>query len=71
MEEKFITSKELTDKLNIDRTTLYRWINLEEGFPAKKFLGRWKFKESEVMAWLEERDRRIKGLTLPQKVDLS
>lgn len=46
----YITTKELSEKLRVTETTIYRW--RKKGMPFEKFEGSFRFKETEVMKWL-------------------
>jgi len=47
-----LTSKEVCERLQIHRITLYRWIT-DNGFPAHKIMGRWRFDWDDVQNWIE------------------
>lgn len=51
--EKLITMNELTEHLQVTRTTVDRW--RKEGLPHKKYGKIVRFNLDEVLRWLEER----------------
>ncbi len=52
MPERWYSTKEVCEHLGISRDTLLVWIN-EKGLPASKVGRNWKFKLSEVDAWVK------------------
>lgn len=50
--ERMLSIKELTETMNISRSTLLRWIG-EGRIKALKFGRQWRFKPSEISQWLE------------------
>ena len=50
MEEKWISMKEVCQHLGVSRDTVKKMI--KENMPAYKFDRQWKFKISEVDAWM-------------------
>jgi excisionase family DNA binding protein len=57
--EKMVSSTEIMDVLGCNRTTLWRWVKFE-GLPAYQMgrKGDFRFRPSEVAAWLETRRTR-------------
>ncbi len=52
MPDELMTTRELEEFLQVDRTTLYHM--LKEGrLPGFKVGGQWRFSKSEIMAWLK------------------
>jgi excisionase family DNA binding protein len=51
--DQLLTSKELANKLNITRRTLYKLIN--KGLPHIRVNGGYRFDEGEVIQWLRSR----------------
>ena len=55
--EPWVNLEEITKHLNVSKDTIYRWIR-QRGLPASKVGGLWKFRTSEVDAWVRGlRDR--------------
>lgn len=52
MPERWYSTKEMCVYLGVSRDTLLTWIN-EKGMPASKVGRSWKFKTSEVDAWIK------------------
>jgi excisionase family DNA binding protein len=52
--ERLLTARELADLLGFSASTVQDWTERDE-LPAFKIGGRLRFRESEVLAWLEER----------------
>ena len=52
MPERWYSTKEVCEHLGVSRDTLLTWIN-EKGMPASKVGRNWKFKLSEVDAWVK------------------
>jgi len=52
-----LDSKEVAGLLGVARNAVYRWIK-NEGLPARKVGGRWKFARGEVLAWQRKREGR-------------
>ena len=50
--ERWCSTKEMCEYLGVSRDTLLTWIN-EKGMPASKVGRSWKFKISEVDAWIK------------------
>ena len=55
MPERWCSTKEVCEYLSVRRDTLLTWIN-EKNFPANKVGRNWKYKLSEVDAWIESED---------------
>lgn len=47
-----LTTKDMQDIFKVDRSTIYKW--RKAGLPYYKLGGYVRFKESEVMAWVEQ-----------------
>jgi excisionase family DNA binding protein len=52
MEERWLSVDEISVHLGVSRDTVYRWIEQSE-LPAHKVGRLWKFKVSEVDAWVK------------------
>ncbi|HAT4697447.1 helix-turn-helix domain-containing protein [Legionella pneumophila serogroup 1] len=52
MNDRWLSVDEISEYLGIKRDTVYKWIN-EKGMPAHKIGRLWKFKTSQVDAWIE------------------
>ena len=52
MPERWCSTKEMCEYLGVSRDTLLTWIN-EKNMPASKVGRSWKFKISEVDAWIK------------------
>jgi len=52
MEERWLSVDEIAVHLGISRDTVYRWID-QQKLPAHKMGRLWKFKVSEVDAWVK------------------
>ncbi len=53
MTERLLTARELADQLGFSASTIVDWAEAGD-LPAFKIGGRLRFRESEVLAWLEE-----------------
>jgi len=53
---EYITTKELSQKLRVTETTIYRW--RKKGMPYEKFEGSVRFKEAEAMKWLKRNEEK-------------
>lgn len=51
MEDRWLSAKEVSEYLGVGRSTIYKWIERHE-LPAHKAGRLWKFRRSEVDAWL-------------------
>jgi nitrogen PTS system EIIA component len=54
MEERLLTAREVAELLSFSSATVQDWAERGE-IPGYKLAGRLRFRESEVLAWLEER----------------
>ena len=52
-DETLLTTTELMAFLNLSRTKIWTMIQ-NEGLPAFKFGGDYRFRKSEIMAWMEK-----------------
>lgn len=50
--ERWLSADEILAHLGVTTETLYRWIE-ERGFPGHRVGRLWKFKRSQVDAWVE------------------
>ena len=55
-----MTIKELADYLKIAEKTAYRFA-LEKKIPGFKVGAAWRFRKSEIDAWIKEQEREIKN----------
>lgn len=51
MAERWLSLAEIAEYLGVKRDTLHKWIE-RKGMPAHKLGRLWKFKQSEVDAWV-------------------
>ncbi len=51
--EPWVTLDDIIQHLSVSRDTIYRWID-DRGLPAHKVGRLWKFKVSEVDAWVRD-----------------
>ncbi len=51
MTERWLSVAEIAEHLGVKRDTVYKWIE-RKGMPAHKVGRLWKFKHSEVDAWV-------------------
>jgi len=51
MTERWLSVDEIAEHLGVSRDTIYNW--LKKAMPAHKFGKLWKFKTSEVDAWIK------------------
>lgn len=58
MRLKLLTIKDMTEMLNVERTTIYRWIK-NKGLPAIKIDGALRFKENEVKEWVDNNGKKV------------
>lgn len=54
-----MTVKELAEYLKIAEKTAYRFV-LGKKIPGFKVGGSWRFRKSEIDAWIKEQEREIK-----------
>jgi excisionase family DNA binding protein len=54
--DRFLTARELADLLGFSTATIVDWAEADK-VPAFKIGGRLRFRESEVLAWLETKRR--------------
>lgn len=57
---EIITIKELADYLKIAEKTAYRFA-LEKKIPGFKVGAAWRFRKSEIDAWIKEQENEIKN----------
>ena len=50
--EKWVGIDETADHLGVNPATVRDWIEKEKGIPAQKIGNQWKFKYSELDAWV-------------------
>jgi excisionase family DNA binding protein len=62
-----LTTKQLQDLLQVDRTTIYRMLN-EGRIPGFKVGGQWRFSADAIETWLQERERSL-GAPPPDAVN--
>ncbi len=53
-----LTTKQLQELLQVDRTTIYRMLN-EGRIPGFKVGGQWRFSRDAIEAWLQEQERSL------------
>ncbi len=53
MTDSLITAAEVAKILNLNTETVYRLV-AQEGLPASKIGGQWRFQTSRVLAWVDE-----------------
>lgn len=58
-QKPWVSVNEVTKHLGIARDTVYRWIE-SKALPAHKVGRLWKFKLSQVDAWIEAGEREVK-----------
>ena len=51
MAERWLSVDEIAEHLGVKHDTIYKWIN-RKGIPAHKVGRLWKFKQSEIDAWV-------------------
>ncbi len=56
MSDKLLTTRELQDRLQLDRVTIYRMVK-EGELPALRVGGQWRFSTDAIDSWLGDRDR--------------
>jgi len=53
MTEKFLTTEEVLSRLHVNLRTVYRWVKAGQ-LPAVRVGRQWRFRESDLEAWLEQ-----------------
>ena len=53
-EDRFMTLKEVAEYLHLNERTVYKWAQ-EGTIPASKLGSTWRFRRSEIDAWVEKR----------------
>lgn len=66
--EKWVTLKEIQAHLGVGRETILQWIS-KRNMPAYKMGRLWKFKISEVDAWVQSGEAADKTTTVENKED--
>jgi len=61
MNDRYLSVAEICTYLGIKRDTVYKWIS-EKKLPAHRVGKLWKFKISEVDAWVKNEDRMEVGV---------
>ncbi len=56
MNDRYLSVAEICTYLGIKRDTVYKWISKKQ-LPAHRIGKLWKFKISEVDAWVNDQDR--------------
>jgi excisionase family DNA binding protein len=56
MPDRLLTTRELHERLQLDRVTIYRMVKAGE-LPALRVGGQWRFSSDAIDAWLQDRDR--------------
>ena len=51
MSDRWLSVEEIATHLGVSRDTVYTWVN-EKGMPAHKVGKLWKFKATEIDAWI-------------------
>ncbi len=59
-DDEIFTSKEVAAYLKLAEKTAYR-LAAERKLPSFKVGGSWRFRKSEVDAWIKEQERKAKG----------
>jgi excisionase family DNA binding protein len=54
LKNDLLTTKQLMERLHLDRTTIYRMLNKGQ-LPAMRIGGQWRFSREAIEAWLQER----------------
>jgi excisionase family DNA binding protein len=72
MPDRLLTTRELEDRLQLDRVTIYRMVKDGE-LPALRVGGQWRFSADAIDVWLEGRDRKTNDTvaTIPVVPDLA
>ncbi len=56
MPDKLLTTRELQERLQLDRVTIYRMVR-EGELPALRVGGQWRFSNDAITTWLRQQDR--------------
>jgi excisionase family DNA binding protein len=59
MKDRWLSTDELAEYLNINRGTVYRWIS-NRNIPAHRFGNVWKFRRDEIIEWVRSTDAEYK-----------
>ena len=54
-----LTIKQVAELLNVNERTVYRLVQAGE-LPAFRVSGSWRFLESDLVAWIEDRKREVR-----------
>ena len=60
--DKWINLEEAADYLSVNKDTIRNWIRKDNGIPAHKIGKLWKFKKSELDAWVKSGKSVTHGL---------
>lgn len=63
--EKFIDINQLSEILSVKPATIYGWVH-EERVPSYKVVGLVRFKEKEVLEWLEKKHCKGRAKRVPE-----
>lgn len=55
-DDRWISIEEAANYLGVNKDTIRNWIKKENGIPAHKIGKLWKFKKSELDAWIKSGD---------------
>ncbi len=58
MQDRWLSVEEIAVYLGVSRDTIYTWVGKTD-FPAHKVGRLWKFKTSEIDAWVRKKDATI------------
>lgn len=53
MDDRWISIEELAEYLGVNKDTIRNWIKKDTDIPASKIGKQWKFKKSEIDAWVK------------------
>lgn len=56
MQDKLLTTDELCERLQVGRTTVWRW--RKEGLPCIKYGNSVRFDWEEVLKWLKQKNKK-------------
>ena len=59
MDDIYMTIKDLANYLKVKQSTVYNWVNTDR-VPASKVVGQWRFRRSEIDAWIKSGNRNNK-----------